>query len=235
MFQRQLTEIDFVSGKAGSCRLVIGGCGGGGTHFAAGLLNRLGVRAGHEEDGPHAHCGWYATPWLDRYAVKFLQVRDPREVIRSFLAKALPGDWQYAISHIGPQTLYGSNWLDTHLQWAVWYVYHWYSIGERKADWVYPLEKLPELIDELLGRAFGSTVPAASEIVQRMPRLAPSNKKHHSLATWDEICALRYGPELFDFARRHGYSEKPPRDVLPWQPRMREGVLQRSPPGAKAR
>ena len=183
-------------------KFLVTGSGRSGTRYTALLLSELGLDVRHESLGSEGIVSWYAAtdsdavpygPPSSRLVFRhvFHQVRHPLRVIPS-LATLRPETWAFVARHVPcspddpPLVRCAKLWL------------HWNLLAERRAEWRYRIEDLPDIFDEFC-RRFG--VPCDRRALERLPR--DVNTRPPRLATWfsrlesrEYLYRLRVGARL---------------------------------------
>lgn len=192
--------------------LLITGCGRSGSRYTATLLNRLGLRVGHEELHADGEIGWKGLRKLlsgERidFNVILHQVRDPIATISSLRTHCcgLLKD----VSRFFPtrSSLDGSN---GNLHRCMEYWYEWNLLAESRAIWTYRIEELPQVFDtfcELLGvsanRAALDALPTNIN-TRRTRRFA---KFQRDTVNWDTLESIDrpLTTKIHELAVRYGY------------------------------
>src|SRR5262245_1471922 len=136
-------------------RCLITGCGRSGTKYIAAVLQKLGLRIGHERFAPDGIASWQMVfndapiPGRPRGGVAFdvvlHQVRHPLLVIPS-LSTFRAGSWHYVARHVP------SDPDDSLLVRATRYWVCWNEQAQRLAQWTYRVEDLPCVFDDFCRR-----------------------------------------------------------------------------------
>ena len=183
-------------------RFLVTGSGRSGTRYTASLLGALGLDVRHESLGSEGVVSWYVAADADTvpygppssrlvFRHVFHQVRHPLRVIPS-LATLRPETWAFVAHHVpcppdDPLLVRCAKlWL------------HWNLLAERRAEWRYRIEDLPDIFDEFC-RRFG--VACDRRVLERVPR--DLNTRPVRLATWfsrlesrEYLYRLRLGARL---------------------------------------
>jgi len=119
--------------------LIITGCTRGATTYISHILRHSGIGVRHDQYGHEGIVGGWAVPAIyPPESIVIHQTRNPIGVIRSLLitSRKLAKIYWYA------KDVFKWNWEGNILRFAMQYWYDWNVMGEERAAYTYPVERL---------------------------------------------------------------------------------------------
>jgi len=199
--------------KRESRLLLITGCARSGTMYTARFLQANGLHVEHELDAPdgtvswimavdspskHWPCPWGPGPSGFRYKHIFHQVRDPLKSIAS-LSHEPKKAWDYICAY-APEIKMD----DPPLVRAAKCWYYWNLKAEKKAQWTYKVEEMPQVVDKM-ARKLGVRLNPA--LLNSVPK-DTNSRQYHTTCTWEDLRQI-LEPALYHkilkLAKHYGY------------------------------
>lgn len=182
-------------------KIAIIGCPRGGTKYIATVLQKMGVRVGHEELGPDGIVDWHLLTQpelLERAETILHQVREPLSTIGS-LTTIMDSSWEIIKEWMGEG--YENK---IHLAMATWV--YWNKEAEKISSWTYRVEdfvlvELAEHLDLNIWEMNLNHVPIPTNTHSREHRnigWGELFETDHDLTVEIRKMAVRYGYTLLD-------------------------------------
>jgi len=200
-------------------KLVITGCGRSGTGYAAAILNRCGLRCGHEDvfnaststpsfRGFDADSSWLAVPWLHKIQCRAVhQIRCPLSVISSFVGIGFfsksPKNKLLAVVNKYDGAILATN--DPVLS-AIAYWVRWNMAAEQRTQFRYRVEDLdPGVVVRMLGgrgRVSNDRILSAIATTSKT-----TNHRDHDVSLgWDDLPRSSITDHAKWLSERYGYA-----------------------------
>jgi hypothetical protein len=193
----------------GQTRIALIGAGLGGTHYAAGVLQHLGLDVGHEKLGKDGIVSWLAGPGArpEYYDPIITQLRNPRKVATSWGLTAKECSIRYADLHL--KALAGMSlkkpYEENRRQNGVIYTLGWYRICIDKSIYTYRVEDMEAALPDILAYLDLELDASTLDRALQQRRYSRKERRKYDYMTWDEIESFEWGEELYEFASRWNY------------------------------
>jgi len=188
---------------------LITGCGRSGTVYMSKVLNRAGLRVGHEragEDGAVSPIWVVGGKHYPRYHQQgqrpefdlvLHQVRHPLQAIAS-LTTTMPSSWKWLAKHV-PICL-----EDHVVQLAAEFWLYWNLLAQGASEYMYRIEDLEQAWPRI--RQLTGAKGPYGDAVEGIPK--DTNKRSHRVLTWHEIeSATPLAGAIRRLAKQYGYRE----------------------------
>ena len=183
-------------------KLIVLACPRSGTGYMTAVLNKLGVRVGHERLFADGTVDWRQTPRrLTRFELILHQVRNPLRVIESLTTVAggrgMRYLWQCLCKRLPGGCIATGDWIADGAK--IWY--EWNRIAEPRAACTYRVEDMSTLLTVVLPRILGREL-SADEVCRMKAVPTNTNARPHEgrHCRWADMPA-----DVIDMARRYGY------------------------------